>query len=77
MDQIMFGYNIYNGYKHDSLDENAGDMMREDCSVALQAIGLTPPKTLKKMVFCPWEPSSNDVWKVEIVDLEKTLAVGL
>ena len=77
MDQIMFGYNIYNGYKHDSLDENAGDMMREDCSVALQAIGLTPPKTLKKMVFCPWEPSSNDVWKVEVGDLEKTLAVGL
>ena len=27
--------------------------------------GLTPPKILKKMAFCPWKPSRNDLWAVD------------
>ena len=69
IDQLNLGYNIYAGYKHDIVDENVGDLKRSDSAVALRAEGLVPPKTLKKMKFCPWAPSSNDVWKVEVEEL--------
>lgn len=71
--QLGFGYDLYAGYKHDRLNENVGDLLREDSRAALEGEGLTPPKVLKKMKFCPWAPSSNDVWKVDVEELEKDI----
>lgn len=71
IDQLNLGYNLYAGYKHDIVDENVGDLKRSDSAVALRAEGLVPPQTLKKMKFCPWTPSSNDVWKVDMAEVEE------
>lgn len=77
LDQVLLGYKVYTGYKHDALDVDVGDVMREDCALALQNEGLVPPKTLKKMRFCPWTPAANDLWKVDVSDHEKAVSQSL
>ena len=63
--QVGLGYEIYSSYKHDIVGQFPNDFKREDSALALKGEGLVPPKTLKRMKFCTWTPSTNDIWKVE------------
>ena len=77
-DQMMAGHAHYALFKY-GLPED-GDwlgLMREDSPLALKTKGLTPPKTLKKMEFCPWKPSTNDLWRVDIDDTKDFIASNL
>ena len=65
LDQVGLGYEIYTSYKHDIVGEFPNDFKRVDSALALKDEGLVPPKTLKRMKFCKWTPSTNDIWKVE------------
>ena len=65
LDQVGLGYEIYSSYKHDIVGEFPNDFKRVDSALALKDEGQVPPKTLKRMKFCKWTPSTNDVWKVE------------
>lgn len=65
LDQVGLGYEIYASYKHDIVGEFANDFKRVDSALALKDEGLVPPKTLKRMRFCKWTTSTNDIWKVE------------
>lgn len=65
LDQVGLGYEIYASYKHDIVGEFPNDFKRVDSALALKDEGLVPPKTLKRMKFCKWTPSTNDIWKVE------------
>ena len=56
---------IYTSYKHDIVGEFPNDFKRVDSALALKDEGLVPPKGLKRMRFCKWTPSTNDIWKVE------------
>ena len=71
IDQMEIGYYEYAGYKHNTIDENIYDLTREDSELALSEYGIKPPAVLKKMKFNPWKPSSNDVWKVDLLEREK------
>ena len=71
IDQMEIGYYEYAGYKHNAIDQNIYDLLREDSELALSKYGLKPPAVLKKMKFDPWKPSSNDVWKVDLLEREK------
>lgn len=72
LSQVELGYEIYSGYKHDIVGQFVNDFEREDSALALKSEGLVPPKVLKKMKFCKWSPSTNDIWKVK-PDLAKVL----
>ncbi|MCQ2395166.1 MAG: hypothetical protein MJ249_12860 [Kiritimatiellae bacterium] len=72
LDQVGLGYEIYSSYKHDIVGQFPNDFRREDSALALKGEGLIPPKTLKRMKFCKWTPSTNDIWKVE-TDLAQLL----
>ena len=72
LDQVGLGYEIYSSYKHDIVGEFPNDFKRVDSALALKDEGLVPPKTLKRMKFCKWTPSTNDIWKVE-TDLAQLL----
>lgn len=63
--QVGLGYEIYSSYKHDIVGQFPNDFRREDSALALKGEGLVPPKVLKRMKFCKWTPSTNDIWKVE------------
>ncbi len=66
MDQMMVGQTRYAGFKYGNTEYgDVRDLMREDSPLALKKKGLTPPKILKKMAFCPWKPSRNDLWAVD------------
>ena len=65
LDQAGLGYEIYASYKHDIVGQFPNDLKREDSALALKDEGLVPPKGLKRMRFCKWTPSTNDIWKVE------------
>ena len=71
VDQMMDGNVRYVGYKYGRPAEyNANDLARADSPLALKEKGLTPPKELRKMEFCPWKPSTNDMWVVDADDFE-------
>jgi len=71
MAQMMLGYERYCNYKYNiEGDTLISDSLREDGVLALKAKGLNPPKTLKKMRFCPWSPSTNDLWKIDVDEYE-------
>ena len=68
-DQMMAGQARYAGFKYGCMEYgDARDLAREDSPFALKEKGLTPPKVLKKMEFCPWKPSTNDLWEVDADD---------
>ena len=67
VEQMMAGYAVFSSYKHGfPLDGDIFGYMREDSPLALREKGLAPPKMLKKMKFCQWRPSTNDLWNVGI-----------
>ncbi|MBR4615950.1 MAG: hypothetical protein IKO55_10120, partial [Kiritimatiellae bacterium] len=69
VEQMMTGYAEFSNYKHGlPLGGNACGDLRVDSPLALKEKGLTPPKVLKKMEFCQWKPSTNDIWTVGIED---------
>ena len=69
MDQMMAGQARYAGFKYGSTEDgDVRDLMREDSPLALRKKGLTPPKNLKTMAFCPWKPSRNDLWAVDAAE---------
>lgn len=71
VDQMMAGQARYAGFKYGSIDDgDTRDLVREDSPLALKDRGLTPPKMLRKMTFCPWKPSTNDLWTVDVRDCE-------
>ena len=81
--QMYLGNQVYVRYKHGTDDakipewEMPSDALRSDSRYALAEKGLTPPATLKKMAFCPWRPSTNDVWKIDMDDYEADVMSGL
>jgi hypothetical protein len=74
LDQIVAHHAIYLNYKYDIGDSAipASDYLREDSALALKKLGLVPPDPdkLKKMRFCPWRPSTNDLWSIDMADYE-------
>lgn len=76
-DQMELGYDVYAGYKHDLIFENVADLKREDSAYLLKNQGLVPPKELKKMRFCPFKPSTNDLWQIDTSAYEQTIASEL
>ena len=77
-DQMMAGQARYASFKYGCTEDgDSRDLMREDSPLALKTKGLTPPKTLKKMEFCPWKPLTNDLWRVDIDDTKDFIASNL
>ena len=78
--QMYLGNQVYVRYKYGAFNddltdgETTTDVLRR---YALTEKGLTPPATLKKMAFCPWRPSTNDVWKLDMDDYEKNQSASL
>ena len=69
MDQMMAGQARYAGFKYGNTEDgDVRDLLRTDGLQALRKKGLVPPKNLKKMTFCPWKPSRNDLWAVDVGD---------
>lgn len=83
MTQMMLGEHTYVNYKHGLLKndirdgESPTDMIRSDSRYALKELNLEPPAKLKKMQFCPWRASTNDLWKLDMDDFEETAASAL
>ena len=78
MDQMMAGQARYACFKYGSTEDgDMRDFMREDGPPALRRKGLTPPKKLEKMAFCPWKPSRNDLWAVGVKDWVMALSSNL
>lgn len=75
--QLNFGSEIFEGDTRNRTRGTVGDQKRTDSRGARVNEGRTSPKVLKKMKFCPWTPSSNDVWKVDVEKLEKKVTEGL
>lgn len=75
--QMMIGANMYSKYKHDCFDNEApswelpNDYLRSDSSLALKESHLSPPEKLRKMQFCPWTPSTNDLWQIDMTKHEE------
>ena len=74
--QMMLGEYTYSKYKYDCLGNGApdwelpNDYLRSDSRYALKEYHLEPPARLKKMQFCPWTASSNDLWKIDMTSHE-------
>lgn len=66
VDQMELGYNLFAGLRHGLVGTDIMDFVRSDSVYALKVEGLTPPKVLKKMKFCPWTPSTSDAWRVSL-----------
>lgn len=83
MTQMMLGERTYVKYKSDFLmndirdGESPTDIIRSDSRYALKEFNLEPPAKLKKMQFCPWQASTNDLWKLDMDDFEETAASAL
>ena len=79
IDQMALGCYKYAGYKHGVLDRRdwADELMRPDGRCALAAKGLAQPEVLKKMQFCPWRSSTNDLWSVDIDDWQGFVSSNL
>ncbi len=81
--QMRLGNQMYVRYKYGLFGgdvpewEMPTDALRSDSRYALAEKGLKPPAKLKKMTFCPWHPSANDVWKPDMDKHEKSLAESL
>ena len=73
LDQMDLGYCAYAGCRQGVVEwfDRATELVREDSRFALRAKGLKQPDVLKKMKFCKWSPSTNDVWKVDLRETEK------
>lgn len=80
MTQMMLGERTYVKYKSDFVmngirdGESLTDMIRSDSRYALKELNLEPPAKLKKMQFCPWRASTNDLWKLDMDDFEEKAA---
>lgn len=77
LDQMEFGYYTHVGFRYDNLEDNLLDVTREDSKYALKADGLVPPSKLKKMKFCPWKASTNDLWNCDIGECEGNVRKSL
>lgn len=81
--QMMKGYYRYTKYKFDAFESDApdwelpDDLFRSDSRYALKERNLKPPVELKKMQFCPWAASSNDLWRIDTASYEKWASEGL
>ena len=81
--QMMQGYYRHTKYKLDDFESDApdwefpDDLFRSDSRYALKERNLKPPVELKKMQFCPWAASSNDLWRIDTVSYEKWASEGL
>ncbi len=74
VNQMYALHATYLNYKYDMVDGAipVSDQMREDSVLRLKQLGLTPPSPSnpKKMRFCPWKPSTNDLWTIDMADFE-------
>ena len=81
--QMMQGYYRHTKYKHYDFESDApdwelpDDLFRSDSRYALKERNLKPPMELKKMQFCPWAASSNDLWRIDTASYEKLASEGL
>ena len=75
--QMMLGEYMYSKYKYGSFGNGSpdwelpNDYLRSDSRYALKEHNLEPPAKLKKMQFCPWAQSSNDLWKIDMASHEE------
>lgn len=75
--QMMLGEYMYSKYKYDCFGNGApdwelpNDYLRSDSRYALKEQNLEPPTRLKKMQFCPWVQSTNDLWKIDMTSHEE------
>ena len=75
--QMMLGEYIYTKYRYDYFESNEpawelpNDFLRSDNTYALKEHNLKPPAKLKKMQFCTWSASSNDLWQIDMASHEE------
>lgn len=80
---MMLGEYMYTKYKYDLFGNDTpdwelpDDYFRSDSRYALKQRGLEPPAKLRKMQFCPWRASSNDLWQVDMTSHEEWSKKGL
>ena len=76
MNQMMIGYYNYVGLKYGVKEWylRSDEIRREDGWAALKAKGLKPPEKLKKMKFSPFNESTNDLWRIDMDDIEAECA---
>ena len=81
--QMMLGEHMYIKYKYDYFGDGVhewefpNDYLRSDSRYALKEYGLKPPAKLKKMQFCPWTTSTNDLWKIDMTSYENWVSERL
>jgi hypothetical protein len=81
--QMMQGYYRHTKYKLDIFESDApdwefpDDLFRSDNRHALKKHNLRPSAELKKMQFCPWAASSNDLWRIDTASYEKWASEGV
>ena len=74
--QMSLGYQHYTKFKYGAFGDDGpdwvvpSDYLRPDSPITLAEKGLKVPATLKRMQFCAWKASTNDVWQLDMEDFE-------
>ena len=81
--QMTLGYQRYAKFKYGMFGDDCpdwlvpSDYLRVDSPNALAEKGLKAPTVLRKMQFCAWKASTNDVWQLDMEDFSARQAAML